>query len=60
MHHVVKLMYLHGNPIANSGKVKLDRDAAMLAQYRKGKALSEIAHEFGISVQRVHQVLHGK
>ncbi len=31
MDHMVKVMYLHGNSIAISGKVKPDHDAAILA-----------------------------
>jgi hypothetical protein len=36
---------------------RLYRDQAMLVMYQNGATLAEVAHEFGLSRQRVHQIV---
>ncbi len=44
-------------PINNLTPRKTDRNALILLRYSRGVTMSALAAEFGISEQRVHQIL---
>ena len=39
-------------------KYRADRNAKIRAHYRAGEILEELAAEYGISHQRIHQIVH--
>lgn len=43
-----------------SGNKKTKRNAEIIAAYRAGQSVPALAKIFGISQQRVHQILQGK
>lgn len=57
---IAKLEALRGwtwGPLASGPREKADRNAAIRAQRAAGRSLAAIASEFGVSRQRVHQIL---
>jgi hypothetical protein len=46
-------------PISYEHIAKTDRNAQIHARHQAGDTLKEIASMCGISVQRVHQIVHG-
>jgi Mor family transcriptional regulator len=58
------LMYigqkLPSSPLTDHTPVKLERNRQMRARYAKGETVVELAKTFGISQQRVSQILRGK
>jgi Mor family transcriptional regulator len=48
------------HPITNESRPKVERNDAIKQAVQEGSPISEIAKHFGISVQRIHQILHGK
>ena len=47
-------------PIDDKTPRKIDRNAAIHARYLMGELVSDLAKEFGISQQRVYQILQGQ
>ena len=47
-------------PINLSHVKKSERNAQIRARYANGEALSDLAREFGLSPQRVYQIVHRK
>ena len=47
-------------PISNSTPAKCARNAKIRARHKRGESGATLAEVFGISVQRVHQILRGK
>jgi Mor family transcriptional regulator len=39
---------------------KADRNAQIIARYEAGETGASIARAFGVSEQRVHQIVHGR
>jgi hypothetical protein len=37
-----------------------ERNNLICERYREGTSLNGIAHEFGLSIQRVHQIIRGR
>jgi DNA-directed RNA polymerase specialized sigma subunit len=37
-----------------------ERNVLIRERYQQGKSLNEIGNEFGISIQRVHQIVNGR
>jgi Mor family transcriptional regulator len=44
----------------NDLREKAQRNTEISARYEQGESLSELAAEYGISEQRVFQILHGQ
>jgi Mor family transcriptional regulator len=48
-----------GYPLPQNDKPphRVDRNEAIRRRFSTGEAVADLAHEYGISVQRVHQIL---
>jgi hypothetical protein len=64
IHYGMLLMYIGQEipkfPLADYTPPKHDCNHQIRAEYAKGKTEMELAESFGISHQRVSQILHGK
>ena len=47
-------------PVTDHTPARCKRNAEIRAQYAHGESLSRLAEAFGISPQRVHQIVHGR
>ena len=50
-------MPLPHSPVTLTTPLKADRNASILQRHNQGYTLDQIAREFGISLQRVHQIV---
>jgi hypothetical protein len=61
---VLNLLYpgipLPEKPITVKHVAKPHRNAAIRARYAAGKILKELAAEYGILYQRIHQIIHSR
>lgn len=48
---------LNTTPVSYLKEEKTDRNQSMLDRHKHGDTLAEIAHDYGISVARVHQII---
>jgi len=48
---------LPSQPLSDKHKSKTERNAEICAKYKAGETLEKIAEAFGISLQRVHQIV---
>ena len=57
----VALQYLYHNPSPRNKSLTIaERDAMIRTRHAAGKSQAELARQFGISYQRVHQIVHGR
>ena len=47
-------------PISGNHEIKLDRNEEIRRRYAAGEEGSKLAEEYGISIARLHQILHFK
>jgi Mor family transcriptional regulator len=48
------------SPVSDATPTKQERNAEIRQRHAEGELVSDLAKEFGISVQRIHQILKGK
>jgi hypothetical protein len=61
--HILEMLYdspFPAEPQNNLVPEKAERNAEICARYEAGESVSELAVEFGISEQRVSQIIHGR
>jgi len=56
--NAVKLLYFTAQP--DPSETIKQRDTTIRARYAAGVSQAELARQFGISYQRVHQIIHGE
>ena len=63
-HRILKLLYADQppskTPISNVTPKKIHRNAEIKRRYADGESVPDLAKAFGISEQRVHQILRGR
>jgi len=52
--------YIPDQPINRNHVKKSDRNQEIIAWHAAGEGLSELARYYGLSPQRVNQIVHGK
>jgi hypothetical protein len=61
---ILKLLYegevLPQSPVSNSTPRKTQRNLLIRQRYADGESAPHLAKDFGISEQRIYQILHGK
>ncbi len=57
---VLVLLYagIPGKPVTIKHLSKADRNAELRARYAAGEILEKLAAQYGISLQRIHQIIH--
>ena len=63
MGHIVRLLYSENAPAAAryfKDTTQTDRNQEIRRRYAEGESVPSLALAFGISQQRVHQILQGK
>jgi DNA-binding NarL/FixJ family response regulator len=60
--HFVYLLYRHQPlpPTPKSNTKKTKRNAEIQALHAQGMSIPELARKFGVSEQRIHQILRGR
>lgn len=53
-------LYQDAIPVIPSKRPKAERDAMIHQRYEAGETMAELAKTYGISEQRVHQIIHYK
>jgi Mor family transcriptional regulator len=60
--YLLCLLYLDSatfsTPRTDKTPPKLSRNAEIRARYEAGETIAELARAFGISIERIHQILH--
>lgn len=58
---IAALLYKGLSPsVSNFPTIKLIRNRELIIQYQSGETVPNLAREYGISQQRVHQILKGR